>query len=163
MTKGVEKCNAIDAVVPQVRKRFWRLFAFVPGVMAGTVLIAFYVLFVLSAGAMRQSREWPKLTSDEELRCRRVLNEYSLTPHGSVKHSMYREYSSAFFGESAKTLMYRAELMDNAECFAVRLGSAARHYDPLVIVLFDVKTEQTVLVVRNFDRSQSETASRRRP
>lgn len=141
----------------------WRTVLIALGAMAVLLGVVAYGFFVFAAGATREAWEWPKLTAAEELRCRKAFKENSLTPYGSVQFPMYREYSSPFLGESAKTIMYRSELLDNPDCAALRLQSAARHHNPLIIVFYDVTAEQAVLVVRNFDRSQSEAVLRRRP
>lgn len=141
-------------------KRHWRRVAIFIGIVAVLLAFVLYFFFVFATAATREAWSWPKLTTDEELRCKQTFKDNSLTPHGSVKFPMFREFSSPLFGESAKTMMYRADLMKDSECFAVRLKSVARHHNPIIVVFYDVETQQSVLVVRNFDRKQIETSTR---
>lgn len=131
----------------------------------GAVLLGTFIYFLLVSGAsaMRHAYTWPALTPDEEARCRIAFRENSLTPHADVKFAMYREYSRAFLLETAKTMMYRSDLLKNSECLSARVASVARHYEPIILVFYDTNTKQAVLVIRNYDRSETEALSRRIP
>ncbi len=134
------------------RKLMWYRWGIALVIVTIVSVGSYFALRALGVANQRLMARVPKATPEQQKVCGAIWDATNITPTGATvtakKFPQYRQAS-----DPGVVSIFSSELLDNHQCAVEKMKQLAAHASPNIVVIYDNKRNQAILIVRNYNQN----------